>query len=137
MLLALMGAMSATLEPPPDTAQVTTVTVTSNAAGQCHVGRSDPAINASIKVTFLVTDADATVEAKVYRDNVLKGTITTLSSSNQFIDTLTGWVENGTVSPFTSHYSYRVDVVVKATGTVVSTKTADQWVQNYGGCDPT
>ena len=125
LMLAAMGEGAAVTDP-----SVNTPTVATNNAGACTAGSPDP--EASIRVSWTITNSAAGYTTKVYENDIL---VSSQAITLDFYDkTVTGAVQNGPNGSWNADWTYRVDIVRTSDGSVVSSGTSSQWTQLYGSC---
>lgn len=113
-------------------AATSTPTVASTASGTCS--GSNTGQSAALRVSWTITNpAPTQYAARLYENGILKQTSDTAASMS-WDKIVSGYVEDGPRSPFTADWTYRVDVVDKSNGRVVSSKTSATWERTYGLC---
>ena len=131
MLLQCFGVMGGVYIPATEPS-VATVTVALQSAGSCsgtHVGS-----NAVVRASYTFANANFTAyTAKVYKDNVLRQTITSGSTTHDDYNApgVSGDPHNAT----TVHWVWRVDMIRNADSAVISTKTAATYTDSFGDCN--
>lgn len=113
---------------------VSGVSVSSINAGACAL--RFVAVEAQIRISWSLTSPDAALYDVLLYEN--GGLLATLAGTTiQYDKTISGSVEDPSGS-YGSHWSsnwvYRVDVVRKSDGVVVSSASAPQWTLQYGDC---
>lgn len=98
-------------------------------AGSC----AGAGVSATLTVAWTVTNPDdVAYEIRVLQNGVLISTQATTSPS--YLKTVEGYIVGGTFHRFTSNWTYTVQLVRKADGVTVDTKTSSLWAVIYGTC---
>lgn len=127
LFLAAAAAESVALVPSVSGVNV----VRQGSGGSCFAGTLEAA--AAIDVNWTVTNPDDVLyEAQLFENDILVATQTT--NNTYWLKEVTEHVEEGPYNTWTSNWTYRVDIVRKADGVVVSTASSSPWVQEYGTC---
>jgi len=130
MLLQCFGVMGGVYVPATEPS-VSSVTVALLSAGACsgtHIGT-----RATVRASYTFANADFTAyTAKVYKDNVLRQTITSGSTTHD--DYTAPGVAGDPNNSSTVHWVWRVDMVRNADSAVISTKTAATFTDSFGDC---
>lgn len=129
-VIAIM-ANSASLGVTPVTSVPTVATLS---LGQCHAFNGTVIAPASIRVSWTVTNPDATTySAKLYKDGILISTQDTAASMT-YDEVISGQVVDGPHFQWQSNWVFRVDIAAKGGGGVVSSKISAAWQETYGSC---
>ena len=131
MLLQCLGLMGGVYIPATEPS-VATVTVALHTGGSCsgtHVGT--PSV---VRASYTFSNPNFTAyTAKVYKDNVLRQTITSAGTTHD--DYTAPGVAGDPHHSTTVHWVWRVDMMRNADSAVISTKTGATYTADFGDCN--
>lgn len=111
-------------------------TVSTTNAGACLIANGGVATPAQIQIAWSIAGVDAAnYDIKIYENSVLLSTLAGSATSTS--KTITGYVQDDAgayTGRFVSNWVYRIDMVRKSDGVVVSTRSTANWIVQYGDC---